>query len=560
MSPSAPQSASAPSLPDTAGVLDPHSGTHVTSVFRIGAVLPERPALVFEDPHGERTTQSYGELATAANRYAVALQRLGVRIGDCIAVLMPNSVEFMQLYFAAVQIGVYVAPINWHLSGSEVAYIVDNSESKVFIAHERFADAAQAAHRELTARPDPTRGTTDVEFFAVGEVPGFAPLGTLDAAVPDTARPADRTLGGPMLYTSGTTGRPKGVRRPLTGASPDAISYANYAFFAGFGIEAPDNVHLCGSPLYHTAVLNFVSISLGLGQFVVMMDKWTPERCLELLEEFGVTHSHMVPTQFVRLLELPEATREAFNPDRIRTIVHGAAPTPRHIKQAMLDWWGPKLTEYYAGTEGGGATITGPEWLRKPGSVGKPWPTTELSILDDDGNELPTGEVGNVYLHLRGSSFAYHKDQAKTESTYSGKLFTMGDIGYVDSDGYLFLLDRKNDMIISGGVNIYPAEVESVLQQHPAVRDVAVFGIPHPEWGEQVTAIVEVSPTYIESHPDPLHDVSVADALATEIIAATNGQLAAFKRPKTVRFVASLPREPNGKLLKRKLKAPFWEV
>ena len=557
MSPST-QQPSPPQVPDTVGVFDPNLGENVTSIFRIAQAEPDRPAVVFEDAEGKRRTQSFGELARAAHRYAVALQQHGVQHGDCIAMLLPNSLEFVQLYFAALQIGVYVAPINWHLSGAEVAYIVDNSESKIFIADERFAPAATAARAELEGHAT-TAGSTNVEFFGVGELAGFAPLFELAAGIPDDAVPAARTLGGPMLYTSGTTGRPKGVRRPLTGASPDAISYANYAFFAGFGIQDPDNVHLCGSPLYHTAVLNFVTISLGLGQLTVIMDKWNPERSLQLMDEFKVTQSHMVPTQFVRLLELPTATRAAFDPSHLRCIVHGAAPTPRHVKQAMLDWWGPKLTEYYAGTEGGGATITGEEWLRKPGSVGRPWPSTELRILDDDSRELPAGEVGNVYLEMRGSTFAYHKDQAKTEATYQGKLFTMGDIGYVDSDGYLFLLDRKNDMIISGGVNIYPAEIESVLQQHPAVRDVAVFGIPHPDWGEQVKAIIEVSPSYVAHHPNPLHDAAVADRLAREIIAATEGQLAAFKRPKSIDFVESLPREPNGKLLKRKLKAPFWE-
>lgn len=536
-----------PQVPADAGVLDPATGEHLTTVYRIGAEMPDRPAVVFEAADGTRTELTYGELATAANRYAVALQRRGIGEGDAITLLLPNCAEFLACYLGAMQIGVYVAPINWHLSGPEAAYIVDNSESKLLLAHERFAGAAAAAAEELRSQGN------EVGLFSVGDIDGYAPVAELLEGIPDDAVPTDRTLGGPMLYTSGTTGRPKGVRRPLTGASPDQVSLANYGFFAGFGIQDSDNVHLCGSPMYHTAVLNFVTISLALGQHTIIMDKWSAEGTLRLATEFGVTQSHMVPTQFVRLLELPQAERDAFDPSALRVIVHGAAPTPRHVKQAMLDWWGPVLTEYYAGTEGGGATITGAEWLRKPGSVGKPWPTTDLKILDDDGNEVPGGEVGNVYLQMRGSSFAYHKDAEKTAKTYQGKLFTMGDIGYVDEDGYLFLLDRKNDMIISGGVNIYPAEIESALQRHPAVRDAAVFGIPNKDWGEEVKAVIELTPGH------EVDDDTARDALAAEIIASLDGQLAGFKHPRSIDIVDALPREANGKLIKRKLKAPYWE-
>ena len=350
-----------------------------------------------------------------------------------------------------------------------------------------------------------------------------------------------------MLYTSGTTGRPKGVRRPLTGASPDQVTVPNYYFFAGFDIHGPDNVHICGSPLYHTAVLNFVTISLNLGQTVVLMDKWTPEGMLRLIDAHGVTQSHMVPTQFSRLLELPEEVRAKYDVSSLRTIVHGAAPCPQHVKQAMLDWWGPVLTEYYAGTEGGGCTITGEEWLRKPGSVGRPWKTTTLKILDDDGNEVPVGEVGNVYLQMHGSRFEYHEDAEKTAKTYVGELFTMGDIGYVDSDGYLFLRDRKNDMIISGGVNIYPAEIESEMTRHEAVRDAAVFGIPHKDWGEEVKAVIELAEGFDES-----------DELKAQILDDLAGRLAKFKIPRTIDVVDELPRQANGKLVKRTLKDPYW--
>ncbi|MGN0099708.1 MAG: AMP-binding protein, partial [Dietzia sp.] len=326
-------SAPTPTVPSDAGVPDPRTGEHVTSVYRIAEAEPDRTAVI--EAAGRAVT--YGELSDTAHGYARGLRDLGLETGDCIVLLAPNSIEFLQVYYAATEIGLYVAPANWHLTGPEVAYILENSGSTVFIADERFADVATAAAAE--AGLDPAR------CFAIGDVPGFRPLPELTApARGSDPLPSSRTLGAPMLYTSGTTGRPKGVRRPLTGASPDQVTVPNYYFFAGFGIEAPDNVHICGSPLYHTAVLNFVTISLNLGQTVVLMDKWTPEEMLRLIDAHGVTQSHMVPTQFSRLLELPEDVRAKYDVSSLRTIVHGAAPCPKHVKQAMLEWWGPVLT------------------------------------------------------------------------------------------------------------------------------------------------------------------------------------------------------------------------
>ena len=542
-------SAPTPTVPADAGILDPRTGEHVTSVYRIAEAEPDRVAVIeggSADAPGRQVT--FGQLAEAAHGYARGLQDLGLKTGDCIVLLAPNSIEFLEVYYAALEIGLYVAPANWHLTGPEVAYIIDNSGSTVFIADQRFADVAGVAAAEA--------GLEMARCYAIGDVPGFRPLAELAAPAAgdggageasSSSLPSDRTLGAPMLYTSGTTGRPKGVRRPLTGASPDQVTVPNYYFFAGFNIHAPDNVHICGSPLYHTAVLNFVTISLNLGQAVVLMDKWTPEEMLRLIDAHGVTQSHMVPTQFSRLLELPADVRAKYDVSSLRTIVHGAAPCPKHVKQAMLDWWGPVLTEYYAGTEGGGCTITGEEWLRKPGSVGKPWRTTTLKILDDDGNELGTDEIGNVYLQMHGSKFEYHQDAEKTAKTYVGELFTMGDIGYVDADGYLFLCDRKNDMIISGGVNIYPAEIESEMTRHEAVRDAAVFGIPHKDWGEEVKAVIELAEGFTES-----------DELKAQILEDLAGRLAKFKMPRTIDVVEALPRQANGKLVKRTLKDPYW--
>jgi long-chain acyl-CoA synthetase len=351
-----------------------------------------------------------------------------------------------------------------------------------------------------------------------------------------------------MVYTSGTTGKPKGVKRPLTGADPDEVPMQAVGFFAGFRIKPfDDNVHICGSPLYHTAVLNFVGISIQLGHTAVLMDRFDAEEMLRLIERYRVTHSHMVPTQFTRLLALPEEVRAKYDVSSLRTMIHGAAPCPNEVKRAMLDWWGPVVVEYYAATEGGGATIFADEWLRKPGSVGKAWSYSVIKILDEAGNELPPNQPGLVYMQMGGSSFAYHKAEEKTRESRRGELFTVGDIGYLDEDGYLFLCDRKSDLIISGGVNIYPAEIEGELVMHPAVADVAVFGVPDEQWGEAIKAVVQ-----------PVPGVDPSDELTRDILDFAAARLAKYKLPKIVEYMAELPRDDNGKLYKRKLRDLSW--
>jgi long-chain acyl-CoA synthetase len=351
-----------------------------------------------------------------------------------------------------------------------------------------------------------------------------------------------------MVYTSGTSGRPKGVRRPLTGEDPDKVSWTATWFFGIFSL-APfdDHVHLCCSPLYHTAVLNFATISVQLGHPVVLMDRFEPEELLALIDRNHVTHTHMVPTQFRRLLALPQATRGGYDVSSLRAVIHSAAPCPQDVKRRMLDWWGPVVIEYYAASEGGGTVITAPEWLARPGSVGRPWPGTEVRVLDAEGNDVPAGEPGLVYLRMGTSTFDYHQDEEKTRASRARGMFTVGDIGYLDADGYLFLADRAIDMIISGGVNIYPAEIEGVLITHPAVRDVAVFGVPDAEFGEQVKAAVELE----EGH-EP------SDALAEELIAFSRRSLAGYKVPRSVDFLDALPRTPTGKLYKRLIRDPYW--
>ena len=504
-------------------------------LWAIARANPDLTAVI--DPDGKAV--SYAELAALADRYGRGLQALGLRPGATVAGMLPNSTEALALFFAAAQTGLYIVPVNWHLTAPEVAYILSDSGGTAFVAHERFAGVAAEAAEGAGIDPG--------AWFAVGAVPRFAPLTALGAD--GSGRPDPRTAGTPMMYTSGTSGRPKGVRRPLTGEDPDKAPWTATWFFGIFSL-APfdDHVHLCCSPLYHTAVLNFATISLQLGHPVVLMDRFEPEEMLALIERHRVTHTHMVPTQFRRLLALPEPTRSRYDVSSMRTAIHSAAPCPQDVKRRMLDWWGPVVVEYYAASEGGGTVITPRQWLERPGSVGRPWPGTEVRVLDTEGNDVPADEPGLVYLRMGTSTFDYHQDEEKTRASRARGMFTVGDIGYLDADGYLYLCDRKSDMIISGGVNIYPAEIEAELSGHPAVDDVAVFGIPHEEWGEG------------NQGPGPARPRGRARPGADRRLLAYLGErMAKFKLPKTIDYVAELPRDPNGKLYKRRLRDPYWQ-
>jgi long-chain acyl-CoA synthetase len=482
---------------------------------------------------------TYGELVADANRYAGGLQAIGLRPTDSVVVLLPNGVDLLAVFFAGLQTGLYVVPVNWHLTGAEIGYILKDCGAKAFVAHERFAAAATEA-AELA-------GISADARFAVGTLPGFRPLAALGGGQ-SADRPAVRTLGAPMVYTSGTSGRPKGVRRPLTGADPDDVPVPAIRFFGLFGLKPFDgHVHLCGSPLYHTAVLNFATISIQFGHPTVLMERFDPEEMLRLIDRHRVTHSHMVPTQFRRLLALPDEVRARYDVSSLRTMVHGAAPCPHEVKRRMLDWWGPVVVEYYAATEGGGALIGADEWRERPGSVGRPWPGSQIRVLGDDGSPVPAGQPGRVYMSMGGSTFAYHNDQRKTEQAWADGLFTVGDIGYLDADGYLYLCDRSSDLIITGGVNVYPAEIEAELSCHPKVGDVAVFGIPHDEWGEEIKAVVQ-----------PADGVEPGSELTAELLEYAAQRLAKFKLPRSVDYVAELPRDPNGKLYKRRLRDQYW--
>jgi long-chain acyl-CoA synthetase len=498
---------------------------------------PDHLALVTPDGDGVAA----GDLLAGTNQLVHGLRAQGLQVGDVVAAVLPNGREFIELYLAVLQAGWYLVPINHHLAGPEIAYIVDDSEAKAFVAHSRFADVAAAAADEL--------GFPKEERFAVGDIPGFRSFDELKDGQP-TDLPEDRTTGAVMNYTSGTTGRPKGVRRPLPGVSPEAMGIGFGGMLLMFQLQPhDDNVHIVGSPLYHTAVLVFGGGALHLGHTVVLMDKWTPEGMLQLIEQYRVTSSHMVPTQFHRLLALPEEVRSRYDMSSLRHMVHAAAPCPPEIKRQMLAWWGNVVDEYYAASEGGGTTVFAEEWLQKPGTVGKPWAISEIAIFDDDGERLTEPhQIGTVYMKMGAGGFEYYKDKEKTRKNRIGDFFTVGDVGELDEDGWLFLRDRKIDMIISGGANIYPTEIESVLLTHPKVGDVAVFGIPHPDWGEEVKAVVE-----------PADGVEPGPALEADILEFCQGKLGRFKIPRSIDFVAELPRDPNGKLYKRKLRDPYWE-
>jgi long-chain acyl-CoA synthetase len=480
-----------------------------------------------------------GELLGRVHQISHALRALGLRPGDGIAAVLPNGAGAVEMYLAALQSGWYFTPINWHFTAPEIAYILGDCRARAFFAHERFGPVAVAA-ADLAGLPPAAR-------FGYGDVPGFTSVGKLRGGQPVTA-PPDRSAGSTMHYTSGTTGRPKGVRRPLSGLEPDEGAQLSAALLQFFGItQGRPNVHLVTSPNYHTAVTVFGGGALQLGHTLVCMDGWDSERALALVERYQVTGTHMVPTQFKRLLSLPGEVRGRYDLSSMQWLLHAAAPCPAGIKQAMLDWWGPCVYEYYAATEGGGTIATPQDWLGRPGTVGRPWPVSEVMVVDDAGRPCPPGAPGTIYMRMGTSDFEYYGDPAKTAANRRGALFTVGDIGFLDEDGYLFLCDRRSEMIISGGVNIYPAEVEAEIIMHPKVGDVAVFGVPDEEWGEQVKAVVE-----------PASGVAPTDELAAEIMAWLDGRLARLKWPRSIDFTDELPREPSGKLLRRRLRGPYW--
>lgn len=488
------------------------------------------------DPDG--TEHRAGDLLARANQLVHGLRGLGLQVGDGFCGLAPNGVDGLVLYLAALQAGWYYTPVNWHLTGPEIAYIVSDSEAKAFFVHPRYA--AEGSRGAEAIEPE--------RRFSFGEIEGFRPIGELVDGQPVTA-PDERTAGATMHYTSGTTGQPKGVKRRLSGLDPDDGAELMTFLLSIFGMTpGRPNVHLITSPSYHTAVTQFGGTALQMGHTLIYMDKWDAEETLRLCERYQVTNSHLVPTHFKRMLALPEEVRSKYDLSSLKWMIHAAAPCPVPVKWQMFEWWGDCIYEYYAATEGGGTIATPEGWKAHPGTVGNAWPISELLVVDDEFEPVPTGTPGTIYMKMMGVQFEYKGDPDKTAANRLKDYFTVGDIGYLDEDGFLFLCDRKADMIISGGANIYPAEIENEIMIHPKVADVAVFGIPDEEWGEQIKAIVEAAPGSV---PGP--------ELAAEILASLEGRLAKMKWPKSIDFIDEMPREPNGKLLKRKMRAPYWE-
>jgi long-chain acyl-CoA synthetase len=476
------------------------------------------------DPFGVRT---FRELNQNANRVVRFLRRRGLGAGDSIALLCSNRAEFADVLSAALRGGFRITPVNWHLTAEEVAYIVEDCEAKALIAETRFPAALTARSPHLQVR------------VSIGEdAPGFVPYAEA-LAVEDGSDIADPVMGGAMLYTSGTTGRPKGVYRRA----------ATTVLLPGPG--APDDVQLCAGPAYHAAPLALdVRSALAQGNPLVFLDKWDSEGVLAAIERHRVTRCHLVPIMFQRLLALPAAVKARYDISSLNYVIHGAAPCPPDVKKAMIDWLGPILHEYYAGSEGGaGFMVDSEEWLRKPGTVGRLPAPDALRIYDDEGNEiLERGRPGTLYFQVSPvAPFEYFKDPAKTAGAHRDGYFTLGDVGYLDDDDYLFLTGRTAECIISGGVNIYPQEIDNEIIKHPAVEDSCAIGAPNPEWGEEVKVVVTLRPGHAAS-----------DALAAEILQFARARLAAYKVPRTLDFVAELPRSPAGKIQRGKVRAPYW--
>jgi long-chain acyl-CoA synthetase len=503
----------------------------------LAAAEPDEPALT--DEWGVTT---WGELNERVNRLIGALRSLGLGVGDTIAIHSGNRRAYFELMAAATHAGLHFVLVNWHWTADELRYVLEDSGTTVLFSEARFADVAVAAAQDVELAAGVALG---------GEIAGFTPYEEFVAGGA-SEEPADQTMGVSMMYTSGTTGRPKGVRRTQLVAG---IPVATIKFVADVMAEIlfiPERGRsLLVGPVYHSAQWLFSYVLLCAGRPVVMRQGFDAAETLRLIDEYEITNIHLVPTQFVRLLRLDEQTRDAFDGSSLTAVWHGAAPCSPEIKRQMIDWFGPVVHEYYGSTESAVNTIvTAEEWLERPGTVGRPLPTTEVHVLRPDGTPAGPGERGQLWFrYTSGDDVEYHGDSGKTAAMHrEGGLFTTGDIGYFDDAGYLFLADRIIDMIISGGVNIYPAEIEGVLITHPAVRDVAVFGIPDEEFGEQVKAAVELADA-----------ATAGDGLAAELIAHCRASLAGYKAPKSIDFVAELPRTPTGKLYKRLLRDPYWK-
>ncbi|HEY8520081.1 MAG TPA: AMP-binding protein [Gammaproteobacteria bacterium] len=502
--------------------------------LRFAARDPHEVAVV--DPTGR--PWSRGELGALVARLARAFRAAGLAPRETIAIAAPNCAEYLAAYLAGVYAGLFVVPVNWHLAPNETEHILTDSGARAVVVHERLGEHKLASLVSCNER---------VELrLCIGRAAGFVPLDAFVAPYSSAALEASPT-GRMMAYTSATTGRPKAVRLPPRDGHRALVRITAGNRFLGI-LPEDGNVHLCASMLYHPAPLVGCEMALHMGHPVVLVDVWDSEPLLQLIERYGVTTTFMVPAMFVRLLKLREAVRRRYRVASLRAVVHGGAPCPPEIKRAMIEWWGPVVWEAYGATETPGTVVSAVEWLRRPGTVGRPYPggAEAVKIMDESGRELPPGEVGLVYLRPRsGERFEYLGDPEKTRACYRGDFVTVGDLGYLDEEGYLFLCDRRTDVIISSGMNIYPAEIEMALVQHPLVRDCAVLGEPHALLGEVPKAYVQLEA-----------GAAGGPAMTAELLRFLGERLAAMKLPKRFEYVERVPRDPNGKLYRRLLRKP----
>jgi long-chain acyl-CoA synthetase len=490
----------------------------------------ESPALIFDGG-----AISFGELHAGSRRVAALLHKAGLRRGDGVAVLLPNRPEFLEIIWGCQLSGLYYTPVNTHLTFDEVAYIVEDCEARAL-----FIDSAFAG---LAGKLRDNNPRLDLLVCVGGSLPGWR---RYEDALAGAGEDFPASDGSEMLYSSGTTGRPKAVRRTLpTDNGSWAQAVLEMALTHRYGMDR-SSVYLSPAPLYHAAGVNYTMAVNRVGAASIIMRKFDAETVLRLIETHGVTHAQFVPTMFVRMLKLPKAVRDKYDVSSLRYVIHAAAPCPVDVKHRMMEWFGPIIHEYYGGTEGFAGTTIGPEdWLAHPGSVGIPM--SLVHVVGDDGQELPIGQPGELYFE-GGPDFEYFKDPAKTASVYNERGWrSLGDMGYVDEDGYLYLTDRSTFMIVSGGVNIYPQEAENLLVMHPKLVDAAVFGVPNDEFGEEVKAVVQ-----------PVDGVVPGPELETELLEYCRAHLAGYKCPRTVEFDLELPRDPNGKLYKRRIRERYW--
>ncbi len=496
----------------------------------IAADHPDLTAII-DSPDGPLT---YGQLAGNVHQLVHLFRSVGGDAGTAIGVLLDNGNTIIECSLACHEGGNHFIPLNVHLTEIELAMILEHSQARVLVIEERFThllDKIDTAALKLTV-------------FVKGLSFGFRSLAEARSTHLTTA-PEKRQPGGLFAYTSGTTGKPKGIRRPIPSGDVDTIANDGALFSRAFDFTPFEGPMLVSTGMFHGGSHSFYMGGLHAGHSLIIMDKFEPEQTLRLIEKYRVRTGYMVPTQFHRLLQLPKEIRERYDLTSLHAIVHSAAPCPRPIKEQMMAWWGPVIWETYGGMEGA-ATIAKPyRWLEKPGTVGRAIRGMQLSILDDDGRELQAGEVGHIYLE-NGVGFSYHNDPDQTDSAYKGRRFSLGDIGYLDADGYLFISDRAKDMIITGGTNVYPAEIEAVLLTHPKISDVGVIGIPDPEWGESIVAIVQLKSGFTAS-----------EGLNAELLQFCKQHLASYKCPRRWDYRTELPRTEAGKLYKRKIRDEY---